>query len=79
MWSSLFLFRSCSDFGDGRDSDDDRSKKAGGKIHSAKVSAMKAELRSMIAQPLVARGISVKYLTSGSRSIVDDLISAHGK
>lgn len=40
---------------------------------------MKAELRAMIAQPLVARGISVKYLTSGSRSIVDDLVASHGK
>ena len=36
---------------------------------------MKAELRRMISKPLVARGISTRYITSGSRSIVDDLLA----
>lgn len=41
----------------------------------AKTAALKAELKSLLAQPLVARGVSTKYITSGSRSIVDDFIA----
>jgi len=36
----------------------------------------RAELKALLAQPLVARGISVRYLTSGSKSIADDLINS---
>jgi len=38
--------------------------------------AKRAELKALLAQPLVARGISVRYLTSGSKPIVDDLINS---
>jgi len=38
--------------------------------------AKRAELKALLAQPLVARGISVRYLTSGSKSIADDLINS---
>ncbi|KAF8965062.1 DEAD-domain-containing protein [Flammula alnicola] len=37
--------------------------------------AMKAELKRLLSQPLIAKGVSAKYITSGSRSIVDDLLS----
>jgi ATP-dependent RNA helicase DDX24/MAK5 len=40
--------------------------------------AVKAELRTMISQPLIARGISTKYVTSGSRPI-DDLLACERK
>ncbi|KLO11285.1 DEAD-domain-containing protein [Schizopora paradoxa] len=42
--------------------------------------ALKAELKKLLAQPLVASGAYKKYLTSGSRAIVDDLLnSQHGE
>ncbi|KAG8687963.1 ATP-dependent RNA helicase [Ceratobasidium sp. 395] len=46
------------------------------KKNSAKVHQLKQELKSLLAEPLVARGISRKYITSGSRAVVDDLVSA---
>ncbi|KZT04454.1 DEAD-domain-containing protein [Laetiporus sulphureus 93-53] len=42
---------------------------------STKVSAMKAELKGLLAQPLVARGISTRYITSGSVPIADQLLA----
>lgn len=42
---------------------------------SVKTAALKAELKQLLAQPLVARGVSTRYITSGSRPIVDDVIS----
>ncbi|BEJ10856.1 hypothetical protein CspHIS471_0102780 [Cutaneotrichosporon sp. HIS471] len=46
----------------------------------AKHDKLKAELASLLSQPLVARGVSARYPTSGSRIIVDDVLSgdAHG-
>ena len=38
---------------------------------------MKAELKHLLSQPLIARGISTRYLTSGSRPIVDDLLAGN--
>lgn len=35
---------------------------------------MKAELRHLLAQPLVARGVMKKYITSGARSVVSELL-----
>jgi len=40
---------------------------------------MKAELGEMLSQPLIARGISTKFITSGSRRIVDDLLAGDCK
>lgn len=31
-------------------------------------------MKSLLAQPLVAQGISMKYITSGSMRVVDDLV-----
>ncbi|KAF8814834.1 P-loop containing nucleoside triphosphate hydrolase protein, partial [Phlegmacium glaucopus] len=38
---------------------------------------MKAELKHLLSQPLIARGISTRYITSGSRLIVDDLLAGN--
>jgi ATP-dependent RNA helicase DDX24/MAK5 len=55
-----------------------------GKISSQKrraknsaMSSMKAELKYLLSQPLIARGISTRYITSGSRLIVDDLLAGN--
>lgn len=40
------------------------------KAKTAKLNAMKAELKRLLAQPLVARGVSTKYITSGSRCLM---------
>ncbi|KAI8969781.1 DEAD-domain-containing protein [Trametes punicea] len=47
------------------------------KTMAAKTSALKAELKAMLAQPLVARGVSTRYITSGVHSIADDLITGN--
>jgi len=66
--------------GNGAADDDDGQRRARGSQSSskqdAKVSSMKAQLKAMIAQPIIARGISARYLTSGSRSVVEDLITS---
>ncbi|EMD35512.1 hypothetical protein CERSUDRAFT_139322 [Gelatoporia subvermispora B] len=45
------------------------------KAAEAKTAALKAELKELLAQPLVARGISTRYITSGSRSIADEMLA----
>ncbi|KAJ3927849.1 MAG: ATP-dependent RNA helicase [Lentinula lateritia] len=57
------------------DSDGDEPNKRQRKADQATAAALKAQLRQMLAQPLIARGISAKYITSGSNHIVDELIS----
>lgn len=42
---------------------------------NAKTASLQAELKALLSQPLVARGVSTRYITSGSRSIVDDVIA----
>ena len=39
------------------------------------MAALKAELKRLLSQPLIAKGISTRYITSGSRPIVDDLLA----
>ncbi|QRW19150.1 DEAD/DEAH box helicase [Rhizoctonia solani] len=46
------------------------------KKNFAKVQKLKLELKELLSEPLVARGISRRYITSGSRSIADDLVNA---
>ena len=41
------------------------------------MASMKAELKHLLSQPLIARGISARYITSGSRLIVDDLLAGN--
>jgi len=49
------------------------------KAQAAKTAAMKSELKKLLAQPLIARGVSTRYITSGSRPIVDDIIAGDGE
>lgn len=41
---------------------------------SAKLKALKSDLAELLHQPILAHGISAKFITSGSRPIVDDLL-----
>ena len=45
------------------------------KAAAAKTAALKVELKAMLAQPLVARGVSTRYITSGVHSIADDMVA----
>jgi len=45
------------------------------KAAEAKMAGLKAELRRLLAQPLVAQGVSTRYITSGSVSIADDMLA----
>ncbi|EIW66497.1 hypothetical protein TREMEDRAFT_65359 [Tremella mesenterica DSM 1558] len=45
---------------------------------SGKVVELKEELNRLLAEPLIARGVSARYPTSGSKVIVGDLLSARG-
>ncbi|KAI0066909.1 DEAD-domain-containing protein [Artomyces pyxidatus] len=45
------------------------------KARNAKSAVLKAELKALLQQPLVARGVSTRYITSGSRPIVDDILA----
>ncbi|OCH86850.1 DEAD-domain-containing protein [Obba rivulosa] len=45
------------------------------KAAEAKTAALKAELKQLLAQPLVARGISTRYITSGSRPVADEMLA----
>jgi hypothetical protein len=40
-----------------------------------KSAKLKAELKDMLAMPLIGRGISTRYITSGSSQIVDDILN----
>ncbi|KAF5343466.1 hypothetical protein D9758_011860 [Tetrapyrgos nigripes] len=64
-----------SDFASDADEDHSTSTKRQQKAKDAKNAAMKAELKRMLAQPLVAKGVSVNYITSGSNPIVDGLLA----
>ncbi|KAI9463017.1 ATP-dependent RNA helicase [Russula earlei] len=45
------------------------------KAHDVKSGQLKAELRELLKQPLVARGVSTRYITSGSRPIAHDILT----
>ncbi|KAJ7185672.1 ATP-dependent RNA helicase [Mycena filopes] len=57
------------------DSDEEKPSNQKRKAKDIKNANLKAELKRLLAQPLVARGVSTRYITSGSRPIVDDLIA----
>ncbi|KAI0716537.1 DEAD-domain-containing protein [Earliella scabrosa] len=65
----------CSRRGDRSDDDAAEPSKQKRKAAHAKTAALKAELKAMLAQPLVARGVSTRYITSGVRSIADDFVA----
>ena len=71
LWGLILGY--CSDSGNEGGSSSKRKKVDGERA------AMKAELRRMTSKPLVARGISIRYITSGSRPIVDDLLAGESK
>jgi ATP-dependent RNA helicase DDX24/MAK5 len=45
------------------------------KAHEAKLGQLKAELGELLKQPLVARGVSTRYVTSGSNPIAHDMLA----
>jgi ATP-dependent RNA helicase DDX24/MAK5 len=45
------------------------------KAKDGKMQGMKAELKYLLSQPLIAKGVIKNYITSGSTSIVDDLLA----
>lgn len=45
---------------------------------NAQAAALKAELKEMLSRPLIARGVSTRYITSGSRPIADDILAGKG-
>jgi ATP-dependent RNA helicase DDX24/MAK5 len=55
-----------------------QSQRGRGERGEAAVAALKAKLAHVLAQPLIARGVSAKYPTSGSIVIVDDLVWSAG-
>ncbi len=58
-----------------RSDDDEGPTKQRLKAAGAKAAGLKAQLKTMLAQPLIARGVSTRYITSGVRSIADDMIA----
>lgn len=55
--------------------DESNPSKARKKNNDAKMAVLKAKLKELMAQPLLSRGVSTRYITSGSRPIADDIIS----
>ncbi|KAJ2933972.1 hypothetical protein H1R20_g3167, partial [Candolleomyces eurysporus] len=56
---------------DNEDNQTNRAKKA----QDAKIRGMKEELKGMLNTPLIGRGVSAKFITSGSRPIISDLLA----
>ncbi|KAG2143014.1 ATP-dependent RNA helicase [Suillus clintonianus] len=57
------------------DADESHPSKQRKKKSDAKIAALKAKLNQLMSQPLLSRGVSTRYITSGSRPIADDIIS----
>ncbi|KIK99199.1 hypothetical protein PAXRUDRAFT_570592 [Paxillus rubicundulus Ve08.2h10] len=55
--------------------DENKPSKYQRKRVSTKTATLKAELEEMLSRPLLARGVSARYITSGSRPIADDIVS----
>jgi len=49
------------------------------KENDTKIAVLKAQLKELMSKPLLGRGVSTRYITSGSRPIADDIISGEGK
>ena len=47
-------------------------------MHS-QTASLKSELKSLLSQPLIARGIVKNYITSGAHDIVEDLLNNQRK
>ena len=62
-----------------RISDEDApSKKRKETKEKQRIHALKTELKHLLSQPLVAKGVMKKYITSGARRIVPELLDASG-
>ncbi|KAH7887065.1 ATP-dependent RNA helicase [Phlebopus sp. FC_14] len=57
--------------------DDSKPSKYQKKRFDAKTASLKAELKEMLSRPLLARGVSTRYVTSGSRPVADDMIAGN--
>jgi ATP-dependent RNA helicase DDX24/MAK5 len=55
--------------------DENNSSKHQKKNNDTKMAVLKAKLKELMRQPLLSRGVSTRYITSGSRPIADDIIS----
>ena len=64
---------SCSD--EEKDSHVNRVKKH----QEGKVQGLKQELKRMLATPIMSRGVSAKFITSGSRPIINDLLAGQSE
>ncbi|KAG8887492.1 ATP-dependent RNA helicase, partial [Tulasnella sp. 403] len=42
------------------------------------ITALKAELNQLLKKPLLARGVSTKFITSGNHPLIEDLMSGSG-
>lgn len=45
------------------------------KAQEVKVAGMRTELRHMLAQPLLAQGVSTRYITSGAHPIAEEMVA----
>ncbi|KAF5314780.1 hypothetical protein D9611_007158 [Ephemerocybe angulata] len=63
-----------SDYASNDDDEDNHTSKVK-KMRDGKIKGLKAQLKQMLATPIVGRGVSAKFITSGSRPIVNDLIA----
>ncbi|KAI0300155.1 DEAD-domain-containing protein [Multifurca ochricompacta] len=50
-------------------------KKRKSEARDTRLGRLKAELKELLKQPLVARGVSMRYITSGSRPIAHDIVA----
>jgi len=66
-------------FAPSSESDDDKPSGQQQKARDTTVGKLKTELKHLLSQPLVARGISVRYITSGSDPIVEDILAGECK
>jgi ATP-dependent RNA helicase DDX24/MAK5 len=57
--------------------DESKPSKYQRKREDGKTATLKAELKEMLSRPLLARGVSTRYITSGSRPIADDIIAGN--
>ncbi|EJC98248.1 DEAD-domain-containing protein [Fomitiporia mediterranea MF3/22] len=67
-----------SDMDDKLSDGDAPSKKRKDSKVKQETQALKAELKHMLSQPLVAKGVMKKYITSGARSVVSELLNSKG-
>ncbi|KAJ8585683.1 ATP-dependent RNA helicase [Rhizopogon salebrosus TDB-379] len=59
----------------GESGDESHPSKQRKKQNDAKTATLKAQLKKLLSQPLLSRGVSTRYITSGNRPIADDIIS----